>query len=96
MVGEPERLVRGAQHLLARGLAKRDAEWMGPLFEFHGLTIDVIDKHDSHSPGRRAAYGADITYGTNNEFGFDYLRDNSFVVEPEQPGLRARLDQAAE
>jgi preprotein translocase subunit SecA len=57
-------------------LAKRDSEWMGPLFEFHGLTIDCIDKHESNSTERRNAYLADITYGTNNEFGFDYLRDN--------------------
>ncbi|NUM51556.1 MAG: preprotein translocase subunit SecA [Flavobacteriales bacterium] len=57
-------------------LAKRDSEWMGPLFEFHGLTIDCIDKHEPNSPNRRKAYLADITYGTNNEFGFDYLRDN--------------------
>ena len=65
-------------------LAQRDAEWMGPIFGFHGLTVDCIDKHPSHSPGRRQAYRADITYGTNNEFGFDYLRDNSFVVSAEQ------------
>jgi len=57
-------------------LAKRDSEWMGPLFEFHELTIDCIDKHESNSNERREAYAADITYGTNNEFGFDYLRDN--------------------
>ncbi len=57
-------------------LAKRDSEWMGMLFEFHGLTVDCIDKHEPHSEERRAAYAADITYGTNNEFGFDYLRDN--------------------
>lgn len=57
-------------------LAKRDQEWMAPLFEFHGLTVDCIDKHQPNSPSRRAAYRADITYGTNNEFGFDYLRDN--------------------
>ena len=57
-------------------LAKRDSEWMGPLYEFHGLTVDCIDKHQSNSPERRAAYNADITFGTNNEFGFDYLRDN--------------------
>jgi len=57
-------------------LAKRDAEWMGMLFEFHGLTVDCIDKYEPHSDERRAAYNADITYGTNNEFGFDYLRDN--------------------
>ena len=57
-------------------LAQRDAEWMGPCYGFLGLTVDVIDRHDPGSPERRAAYGADITYGTNNEFGFDYLRDN--------------------
>lgn len=57
-------------------LAKRDSEWMGPLFEFHGLTVDCIDNHQPNSPERRKAYQADITYGTNNEFGFDYLRDN--------------------
>jgi preprotein translocase subunit SecA len=57
-------------------LAQRDAEWMGVLYEFLGLTVDVIDLHEPGSPERRAAYNADITYGTNNEFGFDYLRDN--------------------
>jgi len=57
-------------------LAQRDAEWMGPVYEFLGLSIDVIDKFEPHTPGRKAAYMADITYGTNNEFGFDYLRDN--------------------
>ena len=57
-------------------LAKRDSEWMGPLFEFHGLKVDCIDKHQPNSEERRQAYLADITYGTNNEFGFDYLRDN--------------------
>ncbi len=57
-------------------LAKRDSEWMGMLFEFHGLSVDCIDKHEPHSEERRRAYAADITYGTNNEFGFDYLRDN--------------------
>ena len=57
-------------------LAKRDSEWMAPLFEFHGLTVDCIDKHQPNSPERRKAYLADVTYGTNNEFGFDYLRDN--------------------
>ncbi len=57
-------------------LAKRDSEWNGPLFEFLGLTVDCIDKHQPNSPERRKAYLADITYGTNNEFGFDYLRDN--------------------
>lgn len=65
-------------------LAQRDAEWMGPVFAFHGLTVDCIDKYKAHSPERRAAYRADVTYGTNNEFGFDYLRDNSFVVDAEQ------------
>jgi len=57
-------------------LAKRDSEWMGPLYNFLGLTCDCIDKHEPNSPERRAAYNSDITYGTNNEFGFDYLRDN--------------------
>jgi preprotein translocase subunit SecA len=57
-------------------LAQRDAEWMGTIYEFLGLTYDVIDLHDPGTPERRAAYNADITYGTNNEFGFDYLRDN--------------------
>ncbi len=57
-------------------LAKRDCEWMAPLFEFHGLSIDCIDKYESHSEERKKAYLSDITYGTNNEFGFDYLRDN--------------------
>ena len=57
-------------------LAKRDSAWMAPIFQFHGLTIDCIDYHRPNSDGRRAAYNADITYGTNNEFGFDYLRDN--------------------
>lgn len=57
-------------------LAKRDSEWNGPIFQFHGLSVDCIDKHEPNSDKRRAAYQADITYGTNNEFGFDYLRDN--------------------
>ena len=57
-------------------LAKRDAQWMGPLFQFHGMSIDCIDNHQPNSDARREAYLADITYGTNNEFGFDYLRDN--------------------
>ncbi len=57
-------------------LAKRDAEWMGMLFRFHGMKVDCVDKHDPHSESRRQAYLADVTYGTNNEFGFDYLRDN--------------------
>ena len=60
-------------------LAKRDSEWMGPLYEFHGLSIDCIDKHRPNSPERRKAYEADITFGTNNEFGFDYLRDNMAI-----------------
>ncbi|MET0572011.1 MAG: preprotein translocase subunit SecA [Pedobacter agri] len=57
-------------------LARRDSEWNGPLFEFHGISVDCIDKHEPNSEERRRAYAADITYGTNNEFGFDYLRDN--------------------
>lgn len=57
-------------------LAKRDSEWMGPLYMFHGLTVDCIDRHQPNTAARRAAYNADITFGTNNEFGFDYLRDN--------------------
>jgi preprotein translocase subunit SecA len=57
-------------------LAKRDSAWMAPIFQFHGLTVDCIDYYQPNSPERRAAYNADITYGTNNEFGFDYLRDN--------------------
>ncbi|NNE01915.1 MAG: preprotein translocase subunit SecA [Eudoraea sp.] len=57
-------------------LAKRDSAWMAPIFEFHGMSVDCIDKHSPNSEGRRAAYNADVTYGTNNEFGFDYLRDN--------------------
>ena len=57
-------------------LSKRDSEWMGPLYEFHGLSVDCIDKHQPNSDARRKAYMADITFGTNNEFGFDYLRDN--------------------
>lgn len=57
-------------------LAKRDSEWMGPLYQFHGMDVDCIDKHRPNSEERRSAYRADITFGTNNEFGFDYLRDN--------------------
>jgi len=63
-------------------LSKRDSEWMGPMYEFHGLTVDCIDKHQPNSPDRRKAYNADITFGTNNEFGFDYLRDN-MAINPE-------------
>lgn len=64
-------------------LAARDSEWMGPLFQFHGLRVDCIDKHEPNSNARRNAYQADITYGTNNEFGFDYLRDN-MARDPEE------------
>jgi preprotein translocase subunit SecA len=64
-------------------LARRDSEWNGPLFEFHGIRVDCIDKHEPNSQERRNAYLADITYGTNNEFGFDYLRDN-MAQEPGQ------------
>ncbi|MES2519900.1 MAG: preprotein translocase subunit SecA [Bacteroidota bacterium] len=65
-------------------LAKRDSEWNAPLFEFHGLTVDCIDKHEPNTDERRQAYLADITYGTNNEFGFDYLRDNMARTPEEQ------------
>ena len=64
-------------------LAQRDSEWMAPLFQFHGLTVDCIDKHQPNSHERRKAYEADVTYGTNNEFGFDYLRDN-MARDPEE------------
>ncbi|WP_346267211.1 preprotein translocase subunit SecA [Halalkalibaculum roseum] len=64
-------------------LAKRDAQWNEPIFNFHGLEVDCIDKYDPNTEQRRAAYNADITYGTNNEFGFDYLRDN-MVINSEQ------------
>ncbi|KUG06513.1 preprotein translocase subunit SecA [Solirubrum puertoriconensis] len=64
-------------------LAKRDSEWNAPLFEFHGITVDCIDKHQPNTDARRRAYAADITYGTNNEFGFDYLRDN-MARDPEE------------
>ena len=60
-------------------LAKRDSEWMGPMYEFHGLSVDCIDLHQPNSEARRAAYMADITFGTNNEYGFDYLRDNMSI-----------------
>jgi len=60
-------------------LAKRDSEWMGPIYQFHGLSVDCIDKHRPNSSERREAYKADITFGTNNEFGFDYLRDNMAI-----------------
>ena len=64
-------------------LAKRDSEWMGPLYMFHGLSVDCIDKHQPNSEARRRAYRADITFGTNNEFGFDYLRDN-MATDPKE------------
>ncbi|MCQ2237884.1 MAG: preprotein translocase subunit SecA [Bacteroidaceae bacterium] len=64
-------------------LSKRDSEWMGPLYMFHGLSVDCIDKHKPNSEARRKAYRADITFGTNNEFGFDYLRDN-MASSPEE------------
>ncbi len=63
-------------------LSKRDSEWMGPLYQFHGLKVDCIDKHQPNSEGRKNAYRADITFGTNNEFGFDYLRDN-MAIDPQ-------------
>ena len=69
-------------------LAKRDSEWMGPLYMFHGLSVACIDKTQPNSPERRAAYNADITFGTNNEFGFDYLRDN-MAMTPEELVQRA-------
>ncbi len=69
-------------------LAKRDSEWMGPLYMFHGLSVDCIDKHQPNSEARRRAYLADITFGTNNEFGFDYLRDN-MATEPKDLVQRA-------
>ncbi len=61
-------------------LARRDSEWMGPIYEFHGLSVDCIDKHQPNSEARRRAYNCDITFGTNNEFGFDYLRDNMSIA----------------
>ena len=62
-------------------LSKRDSEWMGPLYQFHGLSVDCIDKHQPNSDARRKAYACNITFGTNNEFGFDYLRDNMAVSQ---------------
>ena len=62
-------------------LSKRDSEWMGPLYMFHGLSVDCIDKHDPNTAARKRAYDCDITFGTNNEFGFDYLRDNMATTE---------------
>ncbi|MCI6874702.1 MAG: preprotein translocase subunit SecA, partial [Parabacteroides sp.] len=71
-------LTRNGVHVVTVNdyLSKRDSEWMGPLYMFHGLSVDCIDKHQPNSDARRRAYNADITFGTNNEFGFDYLRDN--------------------
>ncbi len=69
-------------------LAKRDSQWKAPIFEFHGMKVDCIDNHQPNSEGRRAAYNADVTYGTNNEFGFDYLRDN-MAHTPEELVQRA-------
>ena len=71
-------LTRNGVHVVTVNdyLSKRDSEWMGPLYMFHGLSVDCIDKHQPNSEARRKAYEADITFGTNNEFGFDYLRDN--------------------
>lgn len=77
-------------------LAKRDSEWNAPLFEFHGLKVDCIDKHEPNTEERRAAYMADITYGTNNEFGFDYLRDNmarSLEDQVQRPHHFAMVDE---
>ena len=71
LVGEGAHLVTVNTYL-----AQRDAEWMGYIYTYLGLTVDCIDKYEPHSPERTAGYGSDITYGTNNEFGFDYLRDN--------------------
>ena len=71
-------LTRNGVHVVTVNdyLSKRDSEWMGPIYMFHGLSVDCIDKHQPNSDARRRAYNADITFGTNNEFGFDYLRDN--------------------
>ncbi|RXK47175.1 preprotein translocase subunit SecA [Aquirufa rosea] len=77
-------------------LAKRDSEWNAPLFEFHGLRVDCIDKHEPNTEERRNAYAADITYGTNNEFGFDYLRDNmarSLEDQVQRPHHFAMVDE---
>ncbi len=73
-------------------LARRDSEWMAPIFEFLGLTVDCIDKYEPHSPQRRAAYNSDVTYGTNNEFGFDYLRDN--MVQFKEDMVQRKLHYA--
>ena len=71
-------------------LSKRDSEWMGPLYMFHGSTVDCIDKHQPNTPQRRRAYECDITFGTNNEFGFDYLRDN-MAMSPQDMVQRLSL-----
>lgn len=78
-------LTRNGVHVVTVNdyLAKRDSEWMGPLYMFHGLSVDCIDKHRPNSNERRKAYQADITFGTNNEFGFDYLRDN-MAMQPSE------------
>ena len=78
-------LTRNGVHVVTVNdyLAKRDSEWMGPLYMFHGLSVDCIDKHQPNTDARRRAYQADITFGTNNEFGFDYLRDN-MAMRPEE------------
>ncbi|MCQ2212486.1 MAG: preprotein translocase subunit SecA [Bacteroidaceae bacterium] len=78
-------LTRNGVHVVTVNdyLAKRDSEWMGPLYMFHGLSVDCIDKHQPNTAARRRAYQADITFGTNNEFGFDYLRDN-MCMKPEE------------
>ena len=83
-------LTRNGVHVVTVNdyLAKRDSEWMGPLYMFHGLSVDCIDKHRPNSDERRKAYQADITFGTNNEFGFDYLRDN-MAMNPKELVQRA-------
>jgi len=83
-------LTRNGVHVVTVNdyLAKRDSEWMGPLYMFHGLSVDCIDKHRPNSDERRKAYQADVTFGTNNEFGFDYLRDN-MAMHPEELVQRA-------
>ncbi len=83
-------LTRNGVHVVTVNdyLAKRDSEWMGPLYMFHGLSVDCIDKHKPNSDARRKAYNADITFGTNNEFGFDYLRDN-MAISPQDLVQRA-------
>ena len=83
-------LTRNGVHVVTVNdyLAKRDSEWMGPLYMFHGLSVDCIDKHQPNSDARRKAYQADVTFGTNNEFGFDYLRDN-MAMRPEELVQRA-------